>query len=103
MGSFYIPTVVMILLYWRIFAAIRQRAKRAAALHDRNKKPNGMFMNDERFYFTLFVDDSDTALGLPKSDKFLLNTSCLSKNRNILNTGGKNNDSRNRNLGWQWH
>jgi hypothetical protein len=38
MGSFYIPTVVMILLYWRIFAAIRQRAKRAAALRDRSKK-----------------------------------------------------------------
>jgi hypothetical protein len=66
MGSFYIPTVVMILLYWRIFAAIRQRAKRASALRDRNKKPNGMFMNDERFRFTLLVDDSET--GLPKSE-----------------------------------
>ena len=39
MGSFYIPTIVMILLYWRIFAAIRNRAKRAAALRDKAKRP----------------------------------------------------------------
>lgn len=31
MASFYIPCVIMILLYWRIFRAIRLRAKRAAA------------------------------------------------------------------------
>jgi len=31
MGSFYIPCIVMILLYWRIFSAIRERARRSAA------------------------------------------------------------------------
>jgi dopamine receptor D2 len=32
MGSFYIPTVIMLFLYWRIFAAIRLRAKQARDL-----------------------------------------------------------------------
>lgn len=31
MGSFYIPCIVMTLLYWRIFHAIRQRARKSAA------------------------------------------------------------------------
>jgi len=31
MGSFYIPCIVMSLLYWRIFHAIRQRARKSAA------------------------------------------------------------------------
>ena len=31
MGSFYIPCVIMILLYWRIFRAIKIRARKAAA------------------------------------------------------------------------
>lgn len=30
MGSFYIPCIIMILLYWRIFRAIRLRARKAA-------------------------------------------------------------------------
>ena len=30
MGSFYIPCVVMVLLYWRIFLVIRRRTRRAA-------------------------------------------------------------------------
>ena len=30
MGSFYIPCVVMVLLYWRIFKAIRDRARKSA-------------------------------------------------------------------------
>lgn len=31
MGSFYIPCIVMVLLYWRIFHAIRQRARKASS------------------------------------------------------------------------
>ena len=30
MGSFYIPCIVMVLLYWRIFHAIRQRARKSS-------------------------------------------------------------------------
>jgi len=31
MGSFYIPCVVMVLLYWRIFHTIRQRTRKSVA------------------------------------------------------------------------
>jgi hypothetical protein len=33
MCSFYIPTVVMVLLYWRIFATIRERSRQARKQH----------------------------------------------------------------------
>jgi ABC-type nickel/cobalt efflux system permease component RcnA len=33
MCSFYIPTVIMVLLYWRIFATIRQRSRQARKQH----------------------------------------------------------------------
>ena len=33
MGSFYIPCVVMVLLYWRIFHTIRQRTRKSVACH----------------------------------------------------------------------
>ena len=37
MGSFYIPTIIMLLLYWRIFATIRARSKRSKGLHQKKK------------------------------------------------------------------
>ena len=39
MGSFYIPCIVMTLLYWRIFHAIRQRARKSAAASALSHRP----------------------------------------------------------------
>ena len=39
MGSFYIPCVVMVLLYWRIFRVIRERTRRKKAKSKKAKSP----------------------------------------------------------------
>ena len=46
MGSFYIPCVVMVLLYWRIFKAIRDRARKSAKKNKKIKLGNKSFYNN---------------------------------------------------------
>ena len=46
MGSFYIPCVVMVLLYWRIFKAIRDRACKSANKNKKAKCANKSFDNN---------------------------------------------------------
>ena len=45
MGSFYIPCVIMILLYWRIFQTIRLRSKKKRAMQKLKKYPRPLVDN----------------------------------------------------------